>query len=244
MQLCCTNNSCPTPNSNQCNKYDLRFADFNRLSGANDAIYLKSCMQAAGTRLDLPALLIQPVQRMPRYQLLLRELIKKTPSDHVDRSNLESAMEKFTEINIFTNKKKKEADNQLKMNSVKSLISGLKLVCNSPPPPSPLDSLDQTSHLCRICSPLVDFTFDKAFCGSTNLSSFTQWVHFHYRVSVSTLWLTSARVVVMLNDTIIIAKMTKKDSPPPYDFVEAVDFSKTDLLDVDKSTNADFNRTG
>lgn len=32
-------------------------------------------------RNDLKAFLIQPVQRIPRYELLLRELIRKTPPD-------------------------------------------------------------------------------------------------------------------------------------------------------------------
>jgi hypothetical protein len=32
-----------------------------------------------------------PVQRMPRYELLLRELIKYTPPTHIDIQNLEKA---------------------------------------------------------------------------------------------------------------------------------------------------------
>lgn len=35
---------------------------------------------------DLQSLLIRPVQRIPRYTLLLKELLGKTPQDHVDHT--------------------------------------------------------------------------------------------------------------------------------------------------------------
>ena len=37
---------------------------------------------------SLQSLLIMPVQRVPRYELLLRELIKQTDDDHVDMADL------------------------------------------------------------------------------------------------------------------------------------------------------------
>ncbi len=40
--------------------------------------FLQECMSRSGARLDLDSYLIKPVQRLPRYQLLLRELIKFT----------------------------------------------------------------------------------------------------------------------------------------------------------------------
>ncbi|MES1907500.1 MAG: hypothetical protein MHM6MM_000608 [Cercozoa sp. M6MM] len=44
-------------------------------------------------RADLLSLLITPVQRVPRYALLLEQLIKRTPEDHADRAALETALE-------------------------------------------------------------------------------------------------------------------------------------------------------
>lgn len=85
-------------------------------------------MQAAQTRLDLPSLLIQPVQRMPRYQLLIRELIKKTPKEHIDYKELEKALEKCTEINVFTNKSKKEYDNKKKLTHIKNILKNNPIV--------------------------------------------------------------------------------------------------------------------
>lgn len=43
------------------------------------------------TQLDLQSFLIMPVQRFPRYELLLREVLKHTPADHVDRDSLQKA---------------------------------------------------------------------------------------------------------------------------------------------------------
>jgi len=44
---------------------------------------------------SLSSLLILPIQRIPRYQLLLRDLIKSTPPHHPDQSLLTSALEQF-----------------------------------------------------------------------------------------------------------------------------------------------------
>jgi hypothetical protein len=41
----------------------------------------------------LDTLLICPIQRLPRYRLLLESLLSLTPDDHVDRSALERALE-------------------------------------------------------------------------------------------------------------------------------------------------------
>jgi len=44
----------------------------------------------------LESLLIQPVQRVPRYKMLLQDLVKKSPPTHPDHSDLVSALEKMT----------------------------------------------------------------------------------------------------------------------------------------------------
>lgn len=71
--------------------------------------------------MDLASLLIQPVQRLPRYQvqiswliyvhlklitmrctqLLLKELLKFTPSTHVDYDNLVEALERIKVERFF-----------------------------------------------------------------------------------------------------------------------------------------------
>jgi hypothetical protein len=48
---------------------------------------------------------------LPRYELLLKELIKNTEQDHVDFQDLCQALFKIQEVNKKINESKKMADN-------------------------------------------------------------------------------------------------------------------------------------
>jgi len=68
--------------------------------------------------LTLESHLIMPVQRLPRYQLLLDTLLKYTPEEHVDHQNLIKALEKTREvINTINQKKKKDDINLLALST-------------------------------------------------------------------------------------------------------------------------------
>jgi hypothetical protein len=90
----------------------------------------QECMKATGKRLDLASYLIQPVQRMPRYGLLLKELISHSSPEHIDYKNLEEARAKVGEVCSTINKKKQEYDNKTAVMRIMSEIVGL---------PKPLD---------------------------------------------------------------------------------------------------------
>ncbi len=45
--------------------------------------------------LDLEDYLIKPVQRLPKYVLLLKLLLKKTVTDHPDYHNIKTVLEGF-----------------------------------------------------------------------------------------------------------------------------------------------------
>ena len=47
---------------------------------------------------NLLSLLVKPVQRVPRFKLLLEQLLKATPLNHPDRSATESALKHFSEL--------------------------------------------------------------------------------------------------------------------------------------------------
>eukprot|EP00808_Paulinella_micropora_P031661 g35776.t1 len=47
---------------------------------------------------ELPSLFIGPIQRIPRYQLLLQELLKRTPEDHPDHKMLTDSLDKVKEV--------------------------------------------------------------------------------------------------------------------------------------------------
>jgi hypothetical protein len=70
-------------------------------------------IQSLGTggfvgRLGLDSLRVVPIQRIPRYVLLLKALIKYTSEDHPDYKNLEEALKKMSELATFINTKKSE----------------------------------------------------------------------------------------------------------------------------------------
>ena len=49
-------------------------------------------------KLELMSYLIMPVQRIPRYRLLLQEILKNTPDDMSDKEEFESALSKIEEV--------------------------------------------------------------------------------------------------------------------------------------------------
>lgn len=58
--------------------------------------------------ISLENLLIQPIQRIPRYQLLLKVLLKNTWESHEDFETLGLALAKIEEVKFFPRKKKCE----------------------------------------------------------------------------------------------------------------------------------------
>lgn len=72
--------------------------------------------------------LIKPIQRIPRYLLLLKELLKQTPVDHPEYDLLRKAVEKIAAIAEHVNLSKKRADDFVKLINIQSRInSGLSL---------------------------------------------------------------------------------------------------------------------
>ncbi len=116
------------------NKFDAAMEVYkDRIQSKTVSDFLRDCMARANTRLDLPSFLIMPVQRMPRYQLLLKELLKFTPESHVDYQNLKEAADAVTEVNVYINRKKQEQDNRLKIVALQEMIkSTVPLVLVAP----------------------------------------------------------------------------------------------------------------
>jgi len=71
---------------------------------------------------DITAFLIQPVQRIPRYILLLSDLIKHTSSDHIDYDDLSDALEKIKHVAEFINESKRDSENMMKLNQLQSQL--------------------------------------------------------------------------------------------------------------------------
>jgi RhoGEF domain len=68
--------------------------------------------------MDINSFLIMPVQRIPRYALLLSNLLKYTREDHPDHQALSEAVTKVKDVANYVNEKKKEAENIQKVLNV------------------------------------------------------------------------------------------------------------------------------
>eukprot|EP01087_Luapelamoeba_hula_P021772 TRINITY_DN766_c3_g2_i2.p1 TRINITY_DN766_c3_g2~~TRINITY_DN766_c3_g2_i2.p1 ORF type:complete len:602 (+),score=111.10 TRINITY_DN766_c3_g2_i2:1036-2841(+) len=113
--------------------YDASIETLKRLQ-ENKAFSLRveELRAKCGERLDLPSLLIQPVQRLPRYQMLLHELIKHTDPSHVDIADLELALSKVQSLNKAINEQKRQADGDRLIASLQTNIQNLPIVLQPP----------------------------------------------------------------------------------------------------------------
>jgi len=78
--------------------------------------------------LNLDSLLLEPVQRLPRYELLLKEYVKvlsKLSRPHSDLEYARSALKNIAETNIINNVKKKKAEDNDVLATLAKSISGM-----------------------------------------------------------------------------------------------------------------------
>jgi len=72
---------------------------------------------------NLESYLIMPIQRTPRYVMLLEDLLKHTPEDlDVDRQNIIEACSKMKSIATLINDKKREAENFSKIIEIYEML--------------------------------------------------------------------------------------------------------------------------
>jgi len=74
----------------------------------------------------LEGLLVTPIQRVPRYQLLLQQLLKYTWETHPDYTNIKTSLDNIKETAMFINDKSKEASSYRKLLAVQNTIIGMK----------------------------------------------------------------------------------------------------------------------
>jgi len=108
------------------NNYDLATRVlYETLQVKKFASFLVECQNNVGTKLDLSSYLIMPVQRLPRYELLLRDLVKNTSDVEVNK-RLTALLEQVKFVNNHLNESKRQRDNTVKMSAIQKSISGLK----------------------------------------------------------------------------------------------------------------------
>ncbi|XP_065667307.1 MATH and LRR domain-containing protein PFE0570w isoform X2 [Hydra vulgaris] len=74
------------------------------------ARFLEQCTRENREKLTLSDLLIMPVQRIPRYKLLLLDMLKYTPENHPDYENIHLAIEEIEALADRMNKGEMDAD--------------------------------------------------------------------------------------------------------------------------------------
>ncbi|KAM9990812.1 hypothetical protein ACTFIY_006864 [Dictyostelium cf. discoideum] len=62
--------------------------------------------------IELPGYLIMPVQRMPRYVMLLEDLLKHTAPQHFDFEPIDNAVKSLKKITVQLNERKRESENK------------------------------------------------------------------------------------------------------------------------------------
>jgi len=103
-------------------------ARIKRLRRANDR-FEKLMVQfenerANTNRLDLGSYLITPIQRLPRYVLLIRQLLEYTPETHPDRKRLLDAQDRIERVANFVNTNKGSSDNIAKLQKIEGSLTG------------------------------------------------------------------------------------------------------------------------
>jgi hypothetical protein len=72
---------------------------------------------------DIASFMIMPIQRVPRYVLLLSDLLSATPPGHCDHDDVQTAVEKMKEIAAAINTSKKNADNAQKLIEIYNILT-------------------------------------------------------------------------------------------------------------------------
>jgi len=78
--------------------------------------------------IHLQAMLIEPVQRLPRYPLLIKALLKHTPPEHPDFKDLEKADKELSDIASIMDAGIETAKKAEKLAEIQSLFSDLSIV--------------------------------------------------------------------------------------------------------------------
>lgn len=96
--------------------YDSAGRMFDRISAANNAFvsFVKE-KESSGKAQSILSCLIMPVQRLPRYKLLLMDLLKYTHPQHPDYKNLDQACKNIHEMTEYIDGAKDKADKLYKM---------------------------------------------------------------------------------------------------------------------------------
>jgi hypothetical protein len=83
-------------------------------------------LKALGTH-TIDSYLIMPVQRLPRYQMLLAQLLKYTPAEHVDHANIKASLARVQEVVTAINERARAEHDRAALQQLETEIGGISL---------------------------------------------------------------------------------------------------------------------
>jgi FYVE/RhoGEF/PH domain-containing protein 5/6 len=107
------------------NNYDYAVNEARRLEKSNEKFrkFLENGKKdPRSNKLTLEMLLIMPVQRLPRYQLLIADLVRNTLPTHVDHQALSQALSKIESVNLHVNQSKRDQEGSAKLAEIQAMI--------------------------------------------------------------------------------------------------------------------------
>lgn len=73
---------------------------------------------------DLESFLIAPIQQLPRYIMLLTDLLRNTLSSHEDFANLTQAVERIKALTVYVNEQKRITEDLATLQAKQAIIKG------------------------------------------------------------------------------------------------------------------------
>ncbi|KAF2072417.1 hypothetical protein CYY_006274 [Polysphondylium violaceum] len=135
-----------------CSNYDKAISRLKQKSDENKDLsaYLKRiCSESIknnGIGLDLQSLLIMPVQRIPRYKLLIQSLVSFTPKESSDSALLGTALDTISKVADHINESIRERQNLEKILFIQRRFTG-----QCPPLLAPLRTFIREGSLTKVC---------------------------------------------------------------------------------------------
>ncbi|OZC09639.1 hypothetical protein X798_03333 [Onchocerca flexuosa] len=88
--------------------------------------YYMRCRRDHRNKLDLDSLLISPIQRVPRYELIVKQIIKHTSVEHADYDSLLVAQKYIHELATKINRQKEESEEmEQRLREIEAIVDGL-----------------------------------------------------------------------------------------------------------------------
>lgn len=113
-----------------CSSHALAMSTMNRclLSGDRLKAFLKDIQARGSCDQTLDSLLLMPIQRIPRYNLLLQDLLKHTPETHPDYANLREATDGMRMVAEYLNENVRRIENERKLVEIEIMFGGEPVV--------------------------------------------------------------------------------------------------------------------